>query len=155
MPHHPHHPHHDHPDAHVTDDELLDTAIPIDVEAMEASPEEVEQAKGFGSSEADLVPIDIASADEHIPGAEIKTFGPARLPHEEVWTREPNVTGKGAIHVRTFVAKLRLDAIDHLDAQVNQWLDNHPEYEVKFVTTTVGTLVGKISEEAIFMNVWV
>ena len=29
------------------------------------------------------------------------------------------------------------------------------EYEVKFVNTTTGKLVGKISEDALFMNVWV
>jgi len=78
-----------------------------------------------------------------------------RKPHDEHWDRTPNVTGKGAIHVKTFVTKLRLDAIEHMDEQVNEWLDAHPEYEVKFVSQSIGKLVGKNTEDALFMSVWV
>ena len=85
----------------------------------------------------------------------IQVFGDKAKRHEETWNRTPNTTGQGAIHVKTFVSKLRLDAIERLDQQVNEWLDAHPQYEVKFVTTTTGQLMGKIEEPAIFMNVWV
>ena len=136
------------------DDELLQGAIPIDSEdddrADDASPEEA------GEDEDELQPIDLASApaDAGQGASKIKALG-QRKPHDEHWQRKPNVTGQGAIHCKTFVAKLRYDAIEHLDEQVNHWLDAHPEYEVKFVTTTVGTLRGKLMEEALFMNVWV
>ena len=106
-----------------------------------------------------MVPIELDEPDPNQDpksSSMIHVFGESnRKPHAEHWTRTPNATGTGAIHVKTFVAKLRHDAITHLDEQVNESLDNHPEYEVKFVTTTVGKLVGKISEDAIFMNVWV
>ncbi|MEM6459621.1 MAG: hypothetical protein AAF710_09550 [Planctomycetota bacterium] len=133
------------PDRPLSDDDLLANAIPIDPEEQDAADE--------------LTPIDLDEASA--PGdanqqSKIQVFGEAqRKAHADHWNRTPNATGHGAIHVKTFVAKLRLDAIDHLDEQVNTWLDAHPEYEVKFVTTTVGKLVGKINEDAIFMNVWV
>ena len=135
--------------AHASDDELLASAIPID------DSEDQDDQVSLGSDEDDLSPIEMSEATNNSGKSMIQMFGPERKPHDEHWNRTPNITGRGAIHVKTFVAKLRLDAIDHLDEQVNQWLDNHPEYEVKFVTTTVGKLIGKIPEQAIFMNVWV
>jgi hypothetical protein len=74
---------------------------------------------------------------------------------EETFTRAVNSNGTGATRMRTFVAKLRMDAMENLDHQINQWLDSHPDYEVKHVTVTVGDLKGKITEPALFMNVWV
>jgi hypothetical protein len=137
----------------VSDDELLDSAIPIDL-----TEEDLADDPPASEPDDDLVPIDLAAPDggEESGKSKIQVFGEAqRKPHSDHWTRTPNTTGSGAIHVKTFVAKLRLDAINNLDEQVNTWLDAHPEYEVKFVTTSVGKLVGKISEDAIFMNVWV
>lgn len=143
----------------ASDEDLLAEAIPIeegDEEAESPSPEE-------GSSRSyqqddELAPIDIAESDAPTDvGAKstrIHALG-ERKPHEDSWQRKTNVTGQGAIHCKTFIAKLRYDAMEHLDEQINHWLDAHPEYEVKFVTTTVGTLRGKLLEEALFVNVWV
>ncbi len=133
---------------HATDDELLDNALPMpkDDDADLESLDDLET----------LEPIEVEDLETSGPGASMITqFGGQRKPHDEHWARTPNTPGTGAIHVKTFVTKLRLDAIEHLDEQVNQWLDAHPEYEVKFVTTAVGKLVGKNVEEAIFMSVWV
>jgi hypothetical protein len=141
-------------DGQVTDDELLSGALPIPKDDEEL--EELEVLDDGADHELD--PIDAGDLTGGDPGevssTKIKAFG-VRKPHDEHWNRTPNVTGKGAIHVKTFYTKLRPDAIEHLDTQVNEWLDAHPEYEVKFVTTTVGTLFGKNKEEALFMNIWV
>ncbi len=75
--------------------------------------------------------------------------------HEDKWSRTPNTTGQGAIHVRTFHSKLTADALTYLDRCVNEWLDAHPQYEVKFVTSTVGTLTGKLKEPHLICQVWV
>lgn len=130
----------------LSDEELLASATPIEPDESDDEGDE-------------LAPIDVDSSDssESDPSGKsrrIHTFD-TRVPHEDNWKRQPNVTGKGAIHVKTFVTKLRLDAVEHMDEQINHWLDAHPEYEVKFVTTSVGKLVGKITEEALFVNVWV
>lgn len=84
----------------------------------------------------------------------ITSFGKERR-HEENWTRTPNTTGTGAIHVKTFHCKLTEDAIAYMDQAVNDWLDAHPQYEVKFVTSTIGTMTGKLKEPALFCQVWV
>ena len=138
----------------TTDEDLLANAIPIDSEELDEL-EEIEELPADGGD--DLEPIELSDADEQAgePKRTIQALGFQKGRHEDQWSRSPNLTGTGAIHVKTFVAKLRLDAIEHLDEQVNQWLDAHPQYEVKFVTTSVGELKGKVSEPALFMNVWV
>lgn len=139
------------PNGHASDDELLRSALPMptddDTAVIAGVDHELDPIEVGDLSGADMDPAERSTN-------KIRAFG-VRKPHEDHWQRTPNTTGTGAIHVKTFVTKLRLDAIDHLDTQVNEWLDNHPEYEVKFVTTTVGTLTGKNKEEALFMNVWV
>lgn len=144
--------HHHHP----SDEELLDNAIDISqLEEAEGSSPPPASSKSSAKKADGFAPIEIASGASDSSGASrIHAFGREKR-HEDEWSRTPNTTGTGAIHVKTFVAKLRLDAIDYLDRQVNEWLDAHPQYEVKFVTTTVGDLMGKMKEQALFMNVWV
>ena len=84
----------------------------------------------------------------------ITAFG-KEAKHEENWNRTPNTTGSGAIHVRTFHCKLTDDALTYLDQMVNEWLDAHPQYEVKFAITTVGILTGKLKEPHMIVQVWV
>jgi len=75
--------------------------------------------------------------------------------HEDQWNRTPNVTGTGAIHVRSFHCKLAEESLRYLDTQINEWLDEHPQYEVKFVTTSVGDWTGKTKEQNLVIQVWV
>lgn len=75
--------------------------------------------------------------------------------HAESWKRPTNLTGTGATHVKSFHCKLSSDAIEFLDRQINEWLDAHPDYEVKQVTSSVGEWQGKIKEPALIVQVWV
>lgn len=130
-----------------TDEELLAEAIPIE-EVEDAEPVEKPAAKSGAG-------IELVTAEEAASsGRKIHRFGD-QVRHEEKWNRTPNSPGTGAIHVKTFVSKLRLDAIEHMDQQINEWLDAHPQYEVKMVSSSIGVLVGKINEPALFLNVWV
>lgn len=143
-----------------TEDDLLANAIPID----ESDEEESGEPKAFSADDAeqwtsadaaDLKPLDLI-ADEEAPAErhEIRHKDTGKR-HEDNWDRTPNSTGTGAIHVKTFVCKLRADSIENMDQNINEWLDAHPQYEVKFVTANVGPLVGKTKEDAMFVNVWV
>lgn len=75
--------------------------------------------------------------------------------HEDNWSRTPNVTGRGAIHVKSFHCKLSGDAVENMDRQINEWLDAHPQYEVKFVTSNVGEWTGKLKEPNLILHLWV
>lgn len=126
------------------DDDLLANAIPIDASDVDDDVDD----------RLDLEPDDAPAAAGDGHSSKIRTFAQKRGPGQQ-WRRKPNTTGHGAAHVRTFVSKLRLEALEHLDEQVNDWLDEHPDYEVKLVTTSVGQLIGKNPEDALIMNVWV
>lgn len=104
---------------------------------------------------ADTAPLPVAEGVGPSTGAKrISAFGKPQR-HEDHWSRSPNTTGIGAIHVKTFHAKLTGDALEYMDQCINEWLDAHPQYEVKFVSSTVGTLTGKIKEPNIICQVWV
>ena len=75
--------------------------------------------------------------------------------HEDHWSRSPNVTGTGAIHCKSFHCKLTGDSLENLDRQINEWLDAHPQYEVKRVTSTVGEWMGKLKEPNLIVQLWV
>jgi hypothetical protein len=81
-------------------------------------------------------------------------FGPDTGHKKHDWKRKPHVTGTGACRVKSFHAKYSDQGIEHMDDQINEWLDEHPEIEIKFSTTTVHVFEGKIREPAIVMNVW-
>ena len=87
------------------------------------------------------------------PG-KITTFGKEKR-HEDSWSRSPNTTGAGAIHVKTFHCKLTEDALMYMDQTINEWLDAHPQYEVKFVGSSIGIMTGKLKEPALICQIWV
>ena len=64
----------------------------------------------------------------------------------------PQLTG--AVRMKSFHGRLSDNGLEYLDNSVNEWLDAHPEVEVKFVTSTVGLYDGKIKELALILNVW-
>ncbi len=106
----------------------------------------------------DESPIELSADpvdDSPMSSTQIQAFGEKQKRHEDAWSRSPNVTGSGAIHVKSFNAKLRPDALAYMDQQINEWLDAHPQYEVKFVTSSVGDLKGKTTEPTLILNVWV
>lgn len=71
------------------------------------------------------------------------------------WKRKPNVDGTGATHVKSFHCRLNSEAMEIMDGQINQWLEEHPDLEVKLVNATVGEWQGKIKEPALIMQIWV
>jgi hypothetical protein len=86
--------------------------------------------------------------------SKIKAFGAEYARKEHQWKRTPHRDGKGAIRVKTFHAKYSDQGMEHLDDMINEWLDSHPDVEVKFVTSTVNIFEGKIREPALVLNMW-
>jgi hypothetical protein len=86
--------------------------------------------------------------------SKIKAFGNEVARREHQWKRTPHVGGQGAIRVKSFHGKYSDSGVEHLDDMINEWIDAHPEVEVKFVTSTVHVFEGKIREPALVMNVW-
>ena len=107
------------------------------------SPQPQLRPQGLPSEEA---PPKIRAMDQRLSGG---------TKHEDNWKRSPNVTGTGAIHCKSFHCKLTGDSLENLDRQINEWLDAHPQYEVKFVNASVGEWLGKLKEPNLIVQVWV
>jgi hypothetical protein len=84
----------------------------------------------------------------------IRTLGADGHRQHHEWKRQLNTTGQGASRVRSFHGKYSEQGLEYLDNAINEWLDVHPEVEVKFVTSTVMTFEGKIREPALVLNLW-
>jgi hypothetical protein len=108
------------------------------------------------AKDKDLDPIElIAETDPaHDAARKIKAFGADTARHDHVSKRKPNANGTGATHVRSFHGKYSDQGLEYLDNLINDWLDNHTDVEVKFVTSTVGVFEGKIREPALVLNLW-
>jgi hypothetical protein len=74
--------------------------------------------------------------------------------NDEKWARNPTLTGNGATHCKSFHCKLTGESLEFLDKQINDWLDAHPQVEVKFVTSTVGEWSGKLKEPNLIIQLW-
>jgi hypothetical protein len=117
---------------------------------------------GHKATDEELAPLELidedfsadAPADEHHP-SKIKALGVKAVAgkHGE-FARKTTATGHGACRVRSFHSRLSDEGVAYMDDKINDWLDHHPEIEVKFVTSTVGTFEGKIREPALVLNVW-
>lgn len=142
-----------------TDDDAENHGEPA---GQEAPPMTADQPAGQSNKIQHVPPLGGGPGDVPVAGVTGPVDQPPKIValgqkkrHEEEWTRTPNTTGKGAIHVRTFHSKLTDDALRYMDRSINEWLDAHPQYEVKFVTSSVGILTGKLKEPHIICQVWV
>jgi hypothetical protein len=126
---------------------------PLPVQSIKAAPHD-----------ADLDPIELVDEDlaeialpDQTPAVnkpKIKAFGPDLHRREHQWKRSPHISGQGAIRVKSFHGKYSDQGLEHMDDVINEWLDAHPEVEVKFVTSTVNVFEGKIREPALVLNLW-
>lgn len=124
-------------------------AVPIDDEPLELEPEPE------GGDALEPLSLVERGPEEAPVSSKIKAFGVAGSSRSnQTWKRHTKALGTGAIRVRSFHGKLSEQGLDFMDNQINEWLDNHPEIEIKQVTTAIGQFEGKIREPALVVNIW-
>jgi hypothetical protein len=132
---------------------------PQTVPAMPARPAPAPINPHAGDTPLDLDPIEMEEVDEDslVEAAPTKTkisFGADGHLTKRAYSRKPTMTGQGACRVRTFHGKLSDQGLEYLDDAINHFLDEHPEIEIKFVTSNVGMFDGKFKDIAMIVNVW-
>jgi hypothetical protein len=70
------------------------------------------------------------------------------------YKRPTHYNKTGAVRMRTFHCRLSEQGVEYLDQIINDWLESHPDIEVKFVTSTIGMWDGKLKEPTLILNVW-
>ena len=147
-------------------------AQPRAIPAMPAQPRPLAPAQhGGGGAKVAGMPVQaMPRADDHsldsislvdletnsdVPAvSKIKAFGVAGMTQQHTYKRQTYATGHGACRVRSFHGRLSDEGMAYMDDKINEWLDAHPEIEVKIVTTSIGQYEGKIKEPALVLNVW-
>ncbi len=59
-----------------------------------------------------------------------------------------------ATRCRTFHGKLTQPGLAHMDEQINEWLDSHPELYIKTCASTVGMFEGKSKEPHLLVTMF-
>lgn len=120
---------------------------PVDLDPLELIDDE---AGPVASSSANR---DGQAAQAQVAHKKI-TFGPEMQQRQANYTRQLNANGTGSCRVRSFHGKLSEQGLEYMDHSINEWLDHHPEIEVKFVTSSIGQFDGKMKEPAVILQVW-
>ncbi len=63
-------------------------------------------------------------------------------------------SGHGATRCRSFHGKLTDAALSFMDNQINEWIDNNPDIEIKFVASSIGVFEGKHSEPHLILTLF-
>lgn len=89
------------------------------------------------------------------PSKKIHAFSAAAvLGPQHAFKRSLSKTGQGATRMRIFHAKLSDTGLAYIEEQINDWLDNNPDIEIKFTSSTVGVVEAKRSEPNLILTVW-
>ena len=119
--------------------------------------------------EADVfAPIEFDDVDDHreakeakvdMSGSRIHAASAATLGRAGAWDdahfkRGLQLDGTGAIRCRTFHCKLTEGAVEFMNNQVNEWLDQNEQITMKFATSTIGMFEGKHTEPNLIVTVF-
>jgi hypothetical protein len=122
--------------------------------AAPAGPPRITPPPSLARPKDDLSSVSMIEEAPHATINKITAFGVKDMDKEREFKRAANMTGTGAVHVKTFHGHLSDDGVRRLDDKINDWLEAHPTAEVKFATTTIGVWDGKTKDQAMIINVW-
>jgi hypothetical protein len=102
-------------------------------------------------------PLELVSDDKpsaEAPKSKIHGISSVNSLAAHSYKRPTNLDKSGAVRMRTFHCRLSEQGVEYLDQTINDWLEGHPDVEVKFTTSTVGLWDGKLKEPTLILNVW-
>ena len=97
-------------------------------------------------------PVDLSESRIHTMSE--ATLGAAHAWDERRFKRSLSPTSAGATRCRTFHCKLSEGAIEFLNTQINDWLENNEQVVIKFATSTIGMFEGKHTEPNLILSVF-
>jgi hypothetical protein len=102
-------------------------------------------------------PLELVADDKpttEAPKSKIHGISSVNALAAHAYKRPTNLNKNGAVRMRTFHCRLSEQGVEYLDQTVNDWLEQHPDIEVKFTTSSVGMWDGKLKEPTLILNVW-
>lgn len=134
----------------------IPTSIPLEDEGDVISLDDDDAAAPAAAPQAAAQATGAAAPPGQIPTAsKIKISAGGDKHTYTRFKRNTHVAGTGACRVRTFHGRLSDDGLAYTDDKINEWLDNHPEVEIKHVNCLVGPLEGKVTgEQGLVVVIW-
>ena len=125
-----------------------------DDDSLDDEPASDEMVTTVAEDEADAKEIRMSGFSKQIitPLGGTGLTGPGTTEHRYV--RHLNHDGRGAIRCRVFHAKLNDGALQYMEGQINEWIDQNPEVEIKHVNTNVGVVEGKSQEPHLIITLF-
>ncbi len=126
---------------------------------------ELKDAPGGGGDEADddeLAPIEFDNDEGHATAEMTSTrihktaesaLG-AKAWDDSKYKRPLDPRGVGASRCRTFHCRISQGAVDFLNAQINEWLDENKDITIKSSNTVIGMFEGKHTEPNLIVTVF-
>lgn len=106
------------------------------------------------SSARPAAPTGPATAAPVAPVSKIRLTGGGDKHNYTKFKRGVHADGTGACRLRSFHGRLSDEGLAFMDDKINEWLDTHPEIEIKIVNTVIGPIEGKHGEQAMFVTLW-
>jgi hypothetical protein len=99
-------------------------------------------------------PAPTATTTTEPPKSKIHAMSSVAPLAQHSYKRPTHYNKTGAVRMRTFHCRLSEQGVEYLDQVVNDWLESHPDIEVKFTNSTIGLWDGKLKEPTLILNVW-
>jgi len=138
-----------HADAHVPSPTPVPTVSDVPAAGEQARPVELGDAP-LALVESDEQPSAEVSTRLHgFSGGEMTVSRPERH-YNRALLRGPH----GATRCRTFHCKLTDASFQHLNDQINEWVDQRDDIEIKFAVNTVGVVEGKHADPHLIVTIF-
>jgi len=100
----------------------------------------------------DEVQVDMSSS--RIQAASKATLGMSHGWDDSKYTRPLDTRAIAATRCRTFHSKLTDSALEYMNEQINDWLDQNDSITIKFANSTIGLFEGKHSEPHVIVTLF-
>ena len=139
-------------DSDISDEHYFDSLTANDT-PQAPPPPDISEVDSIDSAEAEDINIsDIAAPTIKPFAASDLVTPPSTTQHK--FKRHLQHNECGAIRCRIFHAKLNDGALQFVQDQINNWIDQNPEVDIKHLNTNVGVVEGKSSESHLIITLF-
>lgn len=141
-------------DESLVADEPLDDVLDPDFDSGdEGLAEELPESQADANLEGQEISLASIAAPTIKPTS-MPNIASSPTPAQHKFKRHLQHQDKGAIRCRIFHGKLNDGALQFMQDQINEWIDQSPEVDVKSVSTDVGIMEGKTSQPHLIITIF-
>ncbi|MBN2445279.1 MAG: hypothetical protein JXO22_01020 [Phycisphaerae bacterium] len=104
--------------------------------------------------------VDVLDAAAGASAGDLKQYGGGGITFDQTadgdegYRRPVNPDTRTATRCRTFHGKLNDASMNHLNRQINEWVDANDDIQIKFVTSDIGIVEGKHADQHLILTVF-